>query len=167
MVHPDDFARFAADSIIASMEPPHAVEDMAWAEERLGPDRIKGAYAWRTMRQHGVPVIFNSDLPGSDWRIFYGLHAAVTRRDKLQQPSGGWYPAQRFTVEEAIRAYSTWAARAGFVEGVTGTIAPGRWADLTAVDIDPLAVGDKNPGDLLGGRVVATVVAGKVVYRMP
>lgn len=164
IVHPDDFARFARLGIIASMEPPHAVEDKAWAEARVGPERIKGAYAWRTMRRSGVPLIFNSDLSGSDHDIFYGLHAAVTRRDKQRQPAGGWYPGQRVTPEEALRAYSRWATYAAFQEAETGVLAPGRWADLTVMDIDPLVVGETRPDDLLEGRILMTIVGG---HRRP
>ena len=165
VIDPADIQRFVASGVIASMEPPHAVEDMAWAEARLGPERIRGAYAWRTLRRAGVPLIFNSDLPGSDWNLFYGLHAAVTRRDKAQLPAAGWKPDQRLEVEEALRAYSTWAAWASFTEKDTGVIAIGRWADLTAIDLDPFHAADTDPGRLLGGRVVLTVVAGQVVYR--
>jgi predicted amidohydrolase YtcJ len=167
VLHPDDFARLAALDLIASMEPPHAVEDMAWAEDRLGPRRIAGAYAWRTMRQSGVPLIFNSDLPGSDWSVFYGLHAAVTRQNKALEPSGGWGPEQSMTPEEAVRAYSGWAAYASFIEAHTGVVAPGRWADLTVVTVDPFVLGVENPAGLLEGEVVATVVNGRVVYRRP
>jgi predicted amidohydrolase YtcJ len=167
VLHSDDFARLAGLDLIASMEPPHAVEDMAWAEDRLGPQRIAGAYAWRTMREVGVPLIFNSDLPGSDWSVFYGLHAAVTRRNKALEPSGGWVPEQSMTPEEALRAYSTWAAFSAFVEAQTGVIEPGRWADLTVITVDPFGLGAENPAGLLDGEVVATVVDGRVVYRKP
>lgn len=165
VVHPDDLPRFAELGIIASMEPPHAVEDMAWAEERLGPERILGAYAWRTLRRLGARLTFNSDLAGSDHDIFYGLHAAITRRGKDRQPEGGWYPEQTMSAEEALRAYTTWSAHAAHWEEQTGILAPGRWADLTLLDLDPLAVGESDPGAVLDGRVVATIVAGKVVYR--
>ena len=160
VVHPDDFARFLDLGVIASMEPPHAVEDKTWAEERLGPERLKGAYAWRTMRTTGIPLVFNSDLPGSDWSPFYGLHAAMTRQDKERQPEGGWTPEERVTPEEAVRAYSTWAAYAAFVEDRTGALAPGWWADLTVIDVDPFTA---EPADLLRGQVVLTVVNGRVV----
>jgi len=165
VVHPDDFERFADLSLIASMEPPHAVEDKTWAEERLGPERVKGAYAWRTMRLAGVPLTFNSDLPGSDHDIFYGLHSAVTRRDKEREPVAGWYPEQRMTVEEAVRGYTIWAAYSGFLEGETGTLQPGRWGDVTVMDIDPFVVGSTQPGDLLDGSIVLTVVDGEIVYQ--
>ncbi len=164
VVHPEDFTRFAALELIASMEPPHAVEDKAWAEDRLGPERVKGAYAWRTMRLNGVPLTFNSDLPGSDHDIFYGLHSAITRRDKDLQPEGGWYPEQAVTPEEAVRAYTVWAARAAFLEDETGMLEAGRWADITVMDIDPLVVGSTDPGRLLSGAVVATIVGGRVLH---
>jgi predicted amidohydrolase YtcJ len=165
VVHPDDFSRFASQQVIASMEPPHAVEDKPWAEVRLGAERVKGAYAWRTFRQAGVRLIFNSDLTGSDHGIFYGLHSAITRRDKTQQPPGGWYPDQRMTPEEAVRGYSTWAAYASFTEKETGILAPGRWADITVMDIDPLTIGIDRPGDLLDGQIRMTIVGGKIVYE--
>ena len=167
VIHPDDFARFAELGVIASMEPPHAVEDMAWAEERLGPERIRGAYAWRTLRQAGVSLTFNSDLAGSDHDIFYGLHAAVTRRGKDKQPTDGWYPEQSMTPEEALRGYTSWSAHAAQWEEQTGVIEAGRWADLTVLDLDPLRVGESDPGALLDGEVVATIVAGRVVYEQP
>lgn len=165
VVHPDDFARFRSLEVIASMEPPHAVEDKAWAEDRLGAERVKGAYAWRTFRQNGVRLIFNSDLTGSDHNIFYGLHSAITRRDKSLQPSGGWYPEQRMTPEEAARGYSTWAAFASFTEKDTGILAAGRWADITVMDIDPLVVGAERPDDLLTGNIRLTMVGGRVVHE--
>jgi len=164
VVHPDDFARYAALDVIASVEPPHAVEDKPWAETRLGPERVKGAYAWRTFRQSGVRLAFGSDLTGSDHSIFYGLHAAVTRRDKALQPEGGWYPAQRMTPEEAVRGYSTWAAYAGFAEADRGTLAVGRAADITVMDLDPLVVGATKPEALLKGVIRLTLVGGRVVH---
>jgi predicted amidohydrolase YtcJ len=164
VVHPDDFKRFAQSDVIASMQPPHCAEDKAWAEDRLGPERVKGAYAWRTFRRNGARLIFNSDLTGSDHNIFYGLHAAITRRDKQLQPPNGWYPEQRVTPEEAIRAYSTWAAFAAFWEKETGVIGPGRWADLTVMDIDPLYVGATDPGKLLNGNIRLTMVGGKIAH---
>ncbi len=165
VISPADMPRFAQLGVIASMEPPHAVEDKAWAEERLGPQRILGAYAWRTLRLNGARLTFNADTPGSDHSIFYGLHAAITRRDKALQPAGGWYPAQRLTVEEAIRAYTVWSAYAAFREQETGILAPGRWADLTVMDIDPFALAGTAPEQILRGRIMLTVVEGRVVFE--
>jgi predicted amidohydrolase YtcJ len=160
-----DIPRLAKMSIIASMEPPHAVEDKTWAETRLGSERIKGAYAWRSLRQASVALTFNSDLPGSDHNIFYGLHSAITRQDKNSQPENGWYPEQSMTPEEALRGYTVWAAYSAFREEQTGVLDIGRWADITVLDIDPLQVGETAPTKLLDGNVLMTIVNGKIVYQ--
>ncbi len=165
VVHPEDFARFETSGIIAAMQPPHCVEDMSWAEDRLGPERIKGAYAWRTLRMAGVPLTFSADLAGSDHNIFYGLHAAITRRDKQLQPPGGWYPEEKMTAEEGVRGYTNWSAYAAAWEDRTGVLKPGLWADITVMDIDPLVVGETEPGRLLDGRILATIAAGAVVFE--
>ena len=165
VISPEDQPRFARLGVIASMEPPHAVEDKTWAEDRLGPQRILGAYAWRTLRRDGARLTFNADNPGSDHSIFYGLHTAITRQDKQLQPPGGWYPEQRLTIEEAIRAYTSWTAYAAFREDQTGIIAKGRWADLTVMDIDPFALAATAPEKILAGKILATIVNGKVVYQ--
>ncbi len=165
VVHPADLPRFAEMGVIASMQPPHAVEDMPWAEARVGPARVQGAYAWRTLRRGGTHLVFSADLPGSDHSIFYGLHSAVTRTDKSGSPPGGWYPDEALTVEESLRAYTTWAAYAGFAEERSGRIAPGTWADFTVMDIDPLQTGRNNPSALLDGRILMTIVGGQVVFQ--
>jgi hypothetical protein len=107
-----------------------------------------------------VPLVLSSDLPGSDHSIFYGLHAAITRRDKSLKPPGGWYVEQRLTPEEALRGYTSWAASAALLELTTGTLAPGNWADITVMDIDPLVVGSKEPEKLLDGEILITIVGG-------
>ena len=165
VISPADMPRFAQLGVIASMEPPHAVEDKGWAQDRLGPQGILGAYAWRTLRLNGARLTFNADTPGSDHSIFYGLHAAITRRDKALQPAGGWYPAQRLTVEEAVRAYTSWSAYAAFREAETGVVAAGRWADLTVMDVDPFALAGTAPEQILRGRIMLTVVGGRVVFE--
>lgn len=165
VISPEDQPRFARLGVIASMEPPHAVEDKSWAEVRLGPQRVLGAYAWRKLRTGSARLTFNADNPGSDHSIFYGLHAAITRQDKQLQPPGGWYPAERLTIEEAIRGYTSWSAYAAFREDQTGIIAKGRWADLTVMDIDPFALAGSAPEKILAGRIRATIVSGKVVYQ--
>jgi hypothetical protein len=165
VISPEDQPRFARLGVIASMEPPHAVEDKTWAEVRLGPERIRGAYAWRSLRTRGARLTFNADNPGSDHSIFYGLHSAITRQDKQRQPPGGWYPEQRLTIEEAIRAYTSWSAYAAFREDQTGIIAKGRWADLTIMDIDPFALAGSAPEKILAGRIQSTIVSGRLVYQ--
>jgi predicted amidohydrolase YtcJ len=158
-----DVPRFASSDVIASMNPPHAVEDMAWAEDRLGADRVKLAYAWRTLRRSGAHLVFSSDLPGTDYDVFYGLHSAITRQDRAGKPESGWHVEQRMTPEEALRGYTTWAAYAAFAEEQTGVLAAGRWADLTAMDIDPLNAGEKEPARLLAGKIRMTIVYGRIV----
>jgi predicted amidohydrolase YtcJ len=164
VLHPDDIPRFARLGVVASMEPPHAVEDKAWAEDRLGAERVRHAYAWRSLRRAGAALALNSDLPGSDHDIFYGLHAAITRRGKDKQPPAGWYPEENLTPEEALRGYTTWAAYAAFEENETAQLAVGRRADLTIMDIDPLAVGESDPGRLLTGKILWTIVSGAIVH---
>jgi len=165
VMHPDDIPRLADLNIIASMEPPHAVEDKTWAEQRLGPERIKGAYAWRSLLMNNTRLTFNSDNPGSDHDIFYGLHSAITRQDKNSQPEGGWYKEQAVNIDEAIRAYTSWSAFANFTEDYTGIIDEGRWADITIMNIDPFVLSEDSPVDILDGEILMTIVNGSVVYE--
>jgi predicted amidohydrolase YtcJ len=160
VVAPSDFAKFAEQGVVASVQPAHAVEDAPWAEQRLGSSRVSGAYAWRTFRMTGVSVVLSSDLPGSDADVFYGLHAAVTRTDKSGLPAGGWYPAQALTVEEAVRGYSRWARRASFQDDSLGVLKPDRWADITVLDRDPFT---SSPTTWRDGRAVMTIVRGRIV----
>jgi predicted amidohydrolase YtcJ len=162
VVSPADLARFASLGVIASVQPPHAVEDKGWAEARVGAERVKGAYAWRTLRRAGASLVFSSDLPGSDWSPFYGMHSAITRADTGGAPAGGWYPEQRMTAEEAVRGYTVWSAFAGFDEQEAGTIAVGKRADITVLTVDPFRAA---PAELLHGAVVMTVSRGRVVFR--
>ena len=162
IVHKDDFARFGALNLVASMEPGHAVEDSPWAEDRVGPERILGGYAWRSMRRAGAGLIFNSDLSGTDYDIFYGLHCAVTRTDRNGEPAGGWYPEQAVTMEEAIRAYTVWPAVASGKEAMTGTLSAGKWADISVLSVDPFNVGA--PAELFAGRALMTIIGGELAY---
>jgi predicted amidohydrolase YtcJ len=165
IIHPLDMPLLGDLKVIASMQPPHAVEDKAWAEQRIGPQRILSAYAWRSLRKEGAMLVFSADNPGSDHSIFYGLHAAVSRRDKQREPPGGWYPDEALNIDEAMRAYTRWSAFAGFREKYTGVLKPGRWADLTVMDIDPFVLSQTNPGAILDGQILMTLVNGKVVYQ--
>lgn len=159
---PVDAQRMAALGLVASMQPPHAVEDAPWVEERLGPTRVLGAYAWRSLRRAGARVTFGSDFPGSGISPWYGFYAAVTRQDTTDNPGPALVPAERFTIEETIRAYSTWAAWATFNESSSGVIVAGRWADLTILDRDPFTT---PPGkDWLDAGVRYTVVGGRIVH---
>ena len=164
VLHPDDVPRFARLGVIASMEPPHCVEDKAWAEARLGPQRVKGAYAWRTLRRagRGSPSTPTSPAPTttSSTACTPPSRGATSSCSRL----GGWYPEQRMTPEEAVRGYTTWNAYAAFWEKETGVLAAGRWADITVMDIDPLVVGATDPGKLLRGSILTTIVGGRIAY---
>jgi predicted amidohydrolase YtcJ len=157
----DDLPRLGRDGIIASMQPSHAVEDMAWAETRVGPERIRGAYAWRSLRKSGARLVLSSDLPATDYNIFYGLHSAVTRQDKQGQPAGGWRATEALTPEEAVRGFTSWAAYAEFAERRSGQLAPGMRADVTVLSIDPFTT---TPAELMKGAVAMTVANGRVLY---
>jgi predicted amidohydrolase YtcJ len=161
VVAPSDFARVAKDGIIASMQPTHATSDMYWAEDRVGPERIKGAYAWRTVLNSGARLALGSDFPVEDVNPFFGIYAAVTRQDQKSWPAGGWYPDQKLTLPEAIRGFTADAAYAAFEEGTRGTIEPGKLADLTIVDGDFFAAPQS---ELFRTKVRMTVVGGRVVY---
>ena len=165
VMHPDDLPRLGELGIIASMEPAHAMEDKTWAEDRLGPERILGAYAWRSLRETNADITFNSDNPGSDHNIFYGLHSAIVRQDKSLEPEGGWYAHEAMVSDEAVRGYTSWSAYASFREDETGIIEKGRWADLTVMDIDPFVLADESPNDILNGRILMTIVNGNIVYE--
>lgn len=159
IVHPDDFDRFQSLNITASMEPAHAVEDMPWAMGRIGKIRAKGAYAWRTLRKLGTHIIFNSDFTGSDPSFFYGMYCAITKRKLANNKV--YFPEQAFTKEEVLRAYTIWAAQAAKQEHLTGTIEKYKWADLTIVNVDVL---NASPEDILKGKVLHTVINGKIAF---
>jgi len=132
----DEIPRFGELNIIASMQPIHATSDMNMAEDRVGPDRILGGYAWRTFLNHGAVIASGSDFPVEPVNPFYGLHAAVNRTDHRGNPSGGWFPDQRMTRAEALRTFTLDAAFSGHMEERTGSIEPGKWADFIIIDRD-------------------------------
>jgi len=162
VIAPTDVPRLVARGIIASMQPTHATSDMPWAERRLGPERVKGAYAWRTVLNAGGRLALGSDFPVEDVSPFFGIYSAVTRQDHEGNPPGGWYPDQRLTLAEAIRGFTKDAAYAAFEESSRGTIEPGKLADLTIVDGDLFAM---PASELYKANVRYTIVGGEIVYR--
>jgi len=162
VVAPDDFARVTRDGIIASMQPTHATSDMDWAEARVGPQRIRGAYAWRTVIKSGGRLALGSDFPVEAVNPWFGIYSAVTRQDQKGSPRGGWYPDQRLTLPEAIRGFTADAAYAAFEEGTRGTIEPGKLADFTIVEGD---VYSTRASELWKTKVRMTVVGGEIVYQ--
>jgi len=159
---PSDIPRFAPLGVIASMQPAHCTSDMPWAESRVGPKRILGAYAWRSVLKTGAHLPLSSDFPGETLDPFAGMYAAVTRQDAAGKPDGGWYPHQRLTRQEALRGYTIEAAYAGFEENDKGVIEPGKLADFTVVTTDVLQAPAK---DLLSTRVLYTIVGGQIAYQ--
>ena len=164
IVAPDDIPRFVPLQLIASMQPTHATSDMNMAEDRLGHQRMAGAYAWRRFLQQGTVIAGGSDFPVESPNPFFGLHAAVTRQDHHDQPPGGWYSQQRMTLIEAFRAFTLDAAYAAHQEHTLGTLEPGKWADFILVDHDIFA---DAPERLWSTRVLQTWVAGRQVFALP
>ena len=157
----DDIPRFKELDIIASMQPTHATSDMNMAEDRVGPQRIKGGYAWKTFLEQGTKVAAGSDFPVEHSNPFFGLYSAVTRMDHSGNPEGGWYPNESLTREEALRAFTLDAAYAGHQEDVLGSIEEGKWADFILIDQDYFSI---PASDIWEIKVLETWVAGEKVY---
>lgn len=162
IVSPEDIPRFAPLGVIASMQPTHATSDMPWAEERLGKERLFGAYAWQRFLHSGARLALGSDFPVESPDPRLGLYAAVTRQDREGEPPGGWLPDQRLSVTEALRGFTSDAAYAGFDEKQVGKLAPGMRADFVVLAEDPLAVPASQLDDL---QIESTWVDGKPVYE--
>ena len=158
IVSPGFYERAATSGVWVSMQSSHAVGDSPWAEDRLGPERIAHAYAWRNMLDHGVPFVLNSDLPGEPWEPLETLYFAVTRSDLKGNPPGGWYPQQKITVEEAMLAMTLSGAKSGFMEAFTGSLAKGKKADFVVLAADPWKI---DPLKLPTIKVEAVYVNGK------
>lgn len=163
LLHPDDVGRLAALGVVASMQPIHAVQDAPMADRYWGPARCALAYAWRSLLDAGTVLAFGSDCPVESPNPFLGIHAAVTR----SRPDGyggpeGWIPAQRITVEEAVRAYTWGAAWAVGLEDRLGTLTPGKWADLVVLDRDVFTT---DPSLIPQTRVLGTMVGGQWTHR--
>ncbi|KQQ87336.1 amidohydrolase [Massilia sp. Leaf139] len=162
VVTPADIVRFKTLGIIPSMQPTHATSDKNMAESRVGAERIKGAYAWRSFLHQGSRIACGSDFPVESPNPFFGIHAAVTRQDASGQPIAGWYPNQAMSLKEAFRCFTLDAAYAGHAENSLGSLEPGKWADFIVIDQDLF----KMPTyDIHKTGVLQTWVAGKAVYR--
>ncbi|CAE6419130.1 unnamed protein product, partial [Rhizoctonia solani] len=160
----DDLKRMGRLGVIASVQPTHATSDMGYAETRLGPERIKGAYAWRTLIENGATVATGSDFPVEGINPLLGFYAAVTRLapdGTSPHGPGGWYPEQRMTRHEALRGMTSQAAYASFQEHKVGRIAKGLRADVTILSQDIMTV---RADQILEAVVAATLIDGRVVY---
>jgi predicted amidohydrolase YtcJ len=161
VLSPQDIPRFARLGVIPSMQASHQTSDMRWAEARVGHDRIRGAYAWRTLLNTGVIIPDGSDFPVEQVNPLISFHSAVTRQDATNWPEGGWSPDQVMTREEALRGMTIWAAYAGFQERDLGSITPGKYADFVVLDRDIMTV---PATEILKTRVLSTWIGGKKVY---
>ncbi len=161
-MHPDDFEKFARLGVIASMQPYHAIDDGRWAEKRIGHERCKTTYAFRTFLDRHVKLAFGSDWPVAPLNPILGLYAAVTRRTIDGKNPGGWFPEQKISLEEAIEAFTIGSAYAEFSETQKGSITPGKLADLVVLDSDIFAIAAEKIENV---RVAETIVDGKVVHE--
>jgi predicted amidohydrolase YtcJ len=160
-IHPDDVPRFAAQNVIASMQPYHAIDDGRWADKVIGKERAKTTYAFRSLIESGAHVAF-----GSDWYVapatpIEGIYAAVTRRTLDDANPDGWVPEQKISVEQALHAYTYEGAYASFEEGIKGTLKPGMLADFVLLDRDLTVI---PPATIRDAKILKTVVGGRVVF---
>lgn len=162
VVHPDDLPRFGDLDIIASMQPTHATSDMNMAGDRLGEERMEGAYAWKTLADMGTKMAGGSDFPVESSNPFYGLYSAITRQNHDGKPTGGWYPEQRLSRTEALAWFTTKAAYAGYQESFTGSLQEGMKADFIIVDRDLFSVPEIEIKDT---KVLETWMNGKQVFQ--
>ena len=158
----DDIPRFAELGVVASMQPTHCITDKRFAEKRIGLERSKGAYAWRTLLDAGTHIAFGTDYSVEPLNPMEGLYAAVTRKDRLGEEGDGWFPEEKLTMEEAIELYTLGSAYAQFMEDRKGMIKEGYLADMVIVDRDLLTVPE---GEIMQTQVDYTIVGGKVVYE--
>jgi predicted amidohydrolase YtcJ len=164
VVAPEDLPRFARLKVIASMQPSHQTTDMRWAESRIGPERIKGAYAWATLEKSGARLAFGTDYPVEVVSPFRGLYACVTRELPNGAPAGGWQPQEKISLQDCIGGYTSGSAYAEFEEGKKGELKVGEYADFLILSNDLTKI---QPSDYLKTEVLRTVVGGRIVYEKP
>ncbi|MBL9069113.1 MAG: amidohydrolase family protein [Sphingopyxis sp.] len=162
IVDPLDIPKFAELKVIASMQPTHQTSDRTMAEARLGPDRLKGAYAWRSMEKAGVRLAFGSDVPVESANPFPGIAAAISRTDAAGQPIGGWHPEETVSRESALDGFTRTAAFAAFAEDRLGTLMPGMRADFLMLDADPLLA---SPDEIRRMAPLETWIGGYRYYK--
>jgi len=163
-LRPEDFARFAQLGVIASVQPYHSIDDGRWAEKRIGHERCKTTYAFRTLLDNGVKLAFGSDWTVAPLNPLLGLYAAVTRATLDGKNPGGWFPEQKITLPEAIEAYTMGSAFAEFREKEKGSLTPGKLADVVVLDSDLFAI---PPEKIKDASVRFTITNGKIVYQFP
>jgi predicted amidohydrolase YtcJ len=161
-LRPAEIARFGPEHVIPSMQPYHAIDDGCWCEPRIGAERAKGTYAFRSLLDAGAILAFGSDWTVAPLNPMTGVYAAITRRTLDGKHPNGWIPEQKISVEETVRAYTVGSAYAEFAEGVKGTISSGKLADLVILDQNIFTI---DPVEIQNTHVVLTMVDGRVVYE--
>ena len=159
---PDAFSRFAELGVIPAMQPFHAIDDGRWAEKRIGPERIKTTYAFRSLLDAGAPLAFGSDWTVAPMDVRQGVYAALTRRTFDGANPDGWVPEEKITLEEALGAYTMGSARAGFMGEKVGSLQPGKFADLVILSQDLFQL---DPLEIPAVQVDLTMVDGEIVYH--
>ncbi|MBN2245582.1 MAG: amidohydrolase family protein, partial [Candidatus Aminicenantes bacterium] len=167
VIRPQDFPRFKALNVIAEVNPYHLSDDMRWMEERIGYERCKGAYAFKSLLDNGAMLSFGSDWPGTSAALYhmhpkYLIYAAVARKTLKGTPPEGWFPKEKIPVEEAIKAYTINNAYAAFEDDIRGSLEPGKLADITVFDRNLLEIPEE---EILTTEVLYTIVDGKVVFN--
>jgi predicted amidohydrolase YtcJ len=162
VVAPEDISRFGLLHVIASMQPSHQTNDMRWAEERVGPERIKGAYAWNSLQKTGAVLAFGTDYDVEPINPFRGLYACISRESADGGPPGGWQPQEKLPLDDCIRAYTSGSAYAQFEEGKKGELKAGEYADFIVLSQD---LTKATPKEILNTEVLQTVVGGRTVFQ--
>jgi len=163
IIKPEDIKRFKELGVIASMQPTHCTTDMRFCEQRIGQERSKYAYTWKSLLDNGASLAFGSDWPVEPLDPRRGLYSAVTRQNiEHDLPEGGWFPEQKLTLPEAIECFTSGSAYASFEENLKGTLEPGKLADLTVFGLD---IFSHEPEAILTAPVIYTIVGGKIVYQ--
>jgi predicted amidohydrolase YtcJ len=158
----EDIPRFAELGVIASMQATHATSDMNMAEDRIGPARVKGAYAWRKLLDAGAVIANGSDFPVELPNPMHGLYASVSRQGRDGLPEGGWYPEEGLTRAETLHSFTLAAAYAAHQEDRLGSLEPGKWADFIVVDRDFFEIPQAEIDDI---QVLQTWVGGELIYE--
>jgi predicted amidohydrolase YtcJ len=161
-LRPQDIARFGRAHVVASMQPYHCIDDGRWAEKRIGHERARTTYAFRTLLDTGATLAFGTDWSVAPLNPLLGVYAAVTRRTLDGKNPNGWIPEQKITVEETVRAYTVGSAFAEFTEDVKGTLTPGKLADIVIIDRDIFKI---DPIEIEKAKVTTTIMDGRIVYE--
>jgi hypothetical protein len=167
VIRPQDFSRFKALNVIAEVNPYHISDDMRWMEERIGHERCKGAYAFKSLLDNGAVLSFGSDWPGTSAALYhmhpkYLIYAAVARKTLKGTPEGGWFPEQCISVEEALNACTINNAYAAFEDDIRGSLEEGKLADITIFDRNLLTIPED---EILQAEVTYTIIDGKIVFQ--